>query len=84
MSFWTAIVLIVLIGAIASVLEGRKKTAGRKADDEGNALQSQADKQQIAELKERIAVLERIATDNRQSVELSEEIEKLREADGAR
>lgn len=85
MSFWTAMVIIVAISAIASVMRakhgvirtGRGKEEafiGHRHDDgEVAALRAE-----LGQLKDRIAVLERIATENDRGVMLDREIEKLR------
>ena len=95
MSFWSAIVLIVLIGAAASILRSRNNAqAGITEDMMGNQTIThrpdpapQSDPQaerEIAELKERIAVLERIAYDKnsvdaRERARISAEIDALRD-----
>ncbi|MEL6486507.1 MAG: hypothetical protein AAFQ13_05110 [Pseudomonadota bacterium] len=98
MSFWTAIVAIVAIGAIASILRSRYNAkAGITEDYMGNQTltrpddaevqaREQAAQEEIAQLKERIAVLERIATDNnsadaRERARITSEIEALRSPD---
>jgi hypothetical protein len=85
MSFWTAMVIIVTVSAIASVMRakhgvirtGRGKEEayiGHRQDDaEVVALRAE-----LGQLKDRIAVLERIATENDRGVMLDREIEKLR------
>lgn len=82
MSFWTAVVFIVAIGAIAGVLRARYRAqAGIIADESGNETyieRSDPEKdKEIAELRERVKVLERIATDPARRT--AEEIEKLRD-----
>lgn len=89
MSFWTAVVIIVAIGAVTSVLRARYRAqAGIIADRHGDEIyvgkQDETDKREVEELRERIKVLERIATDAntteaRKVREISDEIEKLRE-----
>jgi hypothetical protein len=85
MSFWTAMVVIVAISAIASVMRakhgvirtGRGKEEafiGHRHDD-GEVVALRAE---LGQLKDRIAVLERIATENDRGVMLDREIEKLR------
>ena len=87
MSFWTAVVVIVAISAIAGVLRDRYKAIGRaekarQAEPEERI--SAAEKREVEELRERIKVLERIATDGN-SLDASEtkriaaEIEALRD-----
>ncbi|MEP6785881.1 MAG: hypothetical protein ABI898_09080 [Sphingomonadales bacterium] len=76
------VVLIVGIVMIASVLKARY---GVTKDRHGNEIVSRPDpeagrmKDEIAQLKERIAVLERLATDNNGALALDREIEKLRQ-----
>ena len=89
MSFWTAVVIIVAIGAVASVLQARYRAqAGIIADKQGNEKyveRSDPESQrEVTELRERIKVLERIATDantteSRKIAAISEEIENLRD-----
>ena len=98
MSFWTAIVCIVAIGALANVISARTKAKrGVIEDADGNerfvgrfdseyAAVDEAAQKEIRELKERVAVLERIATDKNStsaldSVRIASEIEALRNAD---
>ncbi len=89
MSFWTAIVVLFAIAAVTSVIRGRQRTnAGIISDKEGNeqyADRNDPDAQrELKELRERIKVLERIATDAntteaRKVKAISDEIESLRE-----
>jgi hypothetical protein len=66
---------------IASVVRARY---GVTRDKHGNEVLNRPDpesgrmKQEIAQLKERIAVLERLATDDNGARQLDREIEKLR------
>ncbi len=77
------VVLIVGIVMIGSVLRARY---GVTKDKLGNETFHRADpeagrmKEEIAQLKERIAVLERLATDNNGALALDREIEKLRQS----
>lgn len=70
------VVLIVLIVMGAAVLKARyQHKAGREAAaDDPETLRM---REEVRTLKERVAVLERIVTDNRDS--LSHEIERLRD-----
>lgn len=70
MVFWEAVVLIVAIVVIASVVKNRQ-TRGAHEAPEAEALHAE-----IARLKDRVEVLERIATD--QPRRLADEIERLR------
>ncbi|SFR84102.1 hypothetical protein [Sphingomonas jatrophae] len=81
MNIWEMIVLIVAIGAVASVLRARY---GIREDAEGNQYpiadpDAARAREEIRNLKERIAVLERIATENDRSHMLDREIERLRD-----
>ena len=80
------VVVIVLIAAIASVLKARYGVIEDKngndtyvnrnpnADVENAQLQNE-----VKALKERISVLERLATDDQRNLELDREIAKLRD-----
>ena len=77
------VVLIVAITAVASVLRARY---GLRRDKHGNDLPiSDPDtdrlREEIRTLKDRVAVLERIATDTNRGVALDREIEALRHRD---
>lgn len=91
MSFWTAIVLIVAISTISGVLIERYKAIGRTGsakrttnpDTAPEALRAQ-ERRELEDLRERIKVLERIATDANSSAALetrrvADEIEALRD-----
>lgn len=75
------VVLIVLVAVVGGIIKARYRAAARI---EGLPAQEHADAQrqreEIRALKERIAVLERLATDKEDSsVRLDREIEKLRD-----
>lgn len=90
MSFWTAVVVIVAIGCITELLKTRYRARhGIIEDRHGNesfrgpAAPDPALEREVTELRERIKVLERIATDANttsalESRRVSEEIEALR------
>ena len=75
------VVLIVAIVMVASVVKARY---GVTRDKHGNEVINRPDpeagrlKDEIVQLKERIAVLERLATDDNGARQLDREIEKLR------
>ena len=84
MSFWTAIVLIVAIIAFASMVRSKHNTRlGYATDEDGNPVgnpRTDAElKREVEALRERIQVLERIATDDRDAKRLSADIEQLRD-----
>ena len=85
MSFWSAIVLIVLIGAVAGVMRSRYNAMnGFASDHRGDPVEGKSSREaelehEVVELRERIQVLERIATDGRQSKQIADEIEQLRD-----
>lgn len=80
MDFWDAVVLIVLIVAVAW-LRSAKYRAGAAPIQQRLAGSREGElEHEIAELRKRIAVLERIATDERKSREIAAEIEALRDS----
>ena len=84
MSFWTAIVVIVAIVCVAEVIKARHRAHhGITTDVMGNEKPieppvNRALEREVEELRERVKVLERIATEDRETKLLSEEIESLR------
>lgn len=84
MNFWTAAIVVMLIWGMVSVMKSRHQASrGHAAEEGGSAMgepQRQAElKREIAELRERVQVLERIATDNPEARRLSAEIDRLRD-----
>lgn len=89
MSFWTAAVIIVAILALAEVIKSkhRSQRAGEKRHRNEQAALPTEDgdaRREIEELRERIKVLERIATDGNtldasETRRISQEIEALRD-----
>lgn len=90
MSMWTAIVVIVIVTMVASVMMKRYEALGsidrlsQPGDDASLAARSEAERREIAELRERVKVLERIATDANTTEALTtrrvaDEIESLRD-----
>lgn len=72
------VVLIVAIAIFGSILKARYKTgeAGTGHESSADALRM---REEIRALKDRIAVLERVITDNEGSLRLDREIERLRD-----
>ena len=85
MSLWTAIVVIVAIISVAQVLQARHRARhGITTVVMGNEKPiapptNPALEREVQELRERVKVLERIATEDRETKLLSAEIESLRE-----
>jgi hypothetical protein len=86
MGFWDAVVLMFLIGAIAwlraqrhggGISDRLERRGGHSALPDSRESELEAE---IAELRKRIAVLERIATEERKSRDIAAEIEALRDA----
>ncbi|WP_338467962.1 hypothetical protein RXV95_05235 [Novosphingobium sp. ZN18A2] len=84
MSFWSAIVLIVAIVAFAKMRGAR---FGVHVHDREQSRPPQVDEsytreleREVADLRERVKVLERIATDGRDTKRLASEIESLRDS----
>lgn len=78
MSFSTAIVLIVVVVMGARVLRARYEAQGANPSL-ANDPDARRLRDEVNRLKERIAVLERLATDEDNSARLDREIEKLRD-----
>lgn len=89
MSFWTAAVIIVMIWGIVQVYTRRHDGAlGVTRDEDGNPVfaprEDAASRREIEELRERIKVLERIATDSNtlsatETRRIAQEIDALRD-----
>lgn len=89
MSFWTAVVVLFAIAAVTSIIRGRQRAnAGIISDKQGNESyapqEDAAARREVEELRERIKVLERIATDGntnetRRIQAISDEIESLKD-----
>ncbi|MBO9519721.1 MAG: hypothetical protein J7493_16800 [Porphyrobacter sp.] len=84
MNMWTAIIVIVAIIAFAEVVKARHRARhGITTDAMGNEKPVPREdaelKREVLELRERVKVLERIATEERQTKLLSAEIDSLRD-----
>jgi hypothetical protein len=81
MNLWEMIVVVVIIGAFVKMYQARH---GITQDLHGNQIISRNDpdadrlREEVRTLKERLAVLERIATDNNRANDLDREIDRLR------
>ena len=84
MGFGTAIVLIAALIVIGGVMRSRYNAMnGYGTDQQGNPIgdpRREAELEtEVRELRERVKVLERIATEDREAKRLSAEIDKLRD-----
>lgn len=76
---FSMVVMIILIVTIGRVLQTRYRALSeQKAGMPGDA-DALATAAEVRQLKERIAVLERVITDNHGSIGLDREIERLRD-----
>lgn len=83
MSFWTAVVVLFAIGCgtwlrIQKYRTLGDKFGGRRGNYDHTAREHELERQ-VEEMRKRIAVLERIATDERRGSDLAREIESLRD-----
>lgn len=70
------IIIVVTIGKVVQARIAAKADAPQSPTENADALRM---RDEIRTLKERIAVLERVITDNNRSIELDREIERLRD-----
>ncbi|MCW1381547.1 hypothetical protein OLX02_01800 [Novosphingobium sp. KCTC 2891] len=78
MSFWTAIVVIVAIIAWANIRMTKHRGESRPGQDIESQYTASLERE-VADLRKRLEVLERIATDDRETKRLAQEIEALRD-----
>lgn len=83
MSWWTALMVIAVVAIMADVWKAKHRARhGIVADENGRESLAQpsdsALEREVQELRERVKVLERIATEERETKLLSAEIESLR------
>lgn len=79
MSFWFAIVAIVAIASFSKVMRARYNAQHLIQAFRPDTGETEALAREVAALNKRIAVLERIITENRSTITLADEIEALRE-----
>ena len=79
MNPFSMVVMIVLIVTIGKVLSRRYGASGRQAVAATESADTLRMRDEVRQLKERIAVLERVVTDNHGSIGLDREIERLRD-----
>lgn len=73
------VIAIVLITAIARTSKERYRAMSRAGAEQAVPAELIASRDEVRQLKERVAVLERLITDNHGSVDLSRQIEELRD-----
>lgn len=82
MSFWTAVVVLFAIGCVTWLRAQKYRAlggkAGRRGDYDHTAREHELERE-VEEMRKRIAVLERIATDERRGSDLARQIESLRD-----
>lgn len=81
MSFGSTLVAIVAILAFVWLRNNRDRNSARRYDDQPpvDTAYTAALEREVAEMRKRLEVLERIATDDGETRRLSREIESLRE-----
>ncbi|OYX62777.1 MAG: hypothetical protein B7Y89_07795 [Novosphingobium sp. 32-60-15] len=80
MSYWSAIVAIVAIVAYVIIRLNRDKHNATQLDQaEIDPAYTEALEREVAEMRKRLEVLERIATEDGEARRLSREIDSLRE-----
>jgi hypothetical protein len=80
MSFWTAIIILAAIGAFYSLRRNRDRARFSSSHPEQLPSQREAElERELEELRERVKVLERIATEDRGAKAIADEIESLRD-----
>ena len=80
MNLWEMIVVVVAIGGLVKIYQARHGISDDRNRDQVARRDPDADRlrEEVRTLKERLAVLERIATDNNRAVDLDREIDRLR------
>ena len=81
MGFLEMIVALVAIGAFAKIMQSRYQAQQQQAETRLPDTDVLRLREEITLLKDRIAVLERVVTENNRSLELDREIERLRHND---
>lgn len=79
MSFWTAMVVMFAIACGVWLRAQKLRGESLGFDGEGRSGREHELEAEVENLRKRIAVLERIATDDKRGVELARQIEALRD-----
>lgn len=81
MSFWTAVVAIIAILAFANMRAAKyRNQPGEPPPPSAEAAYTASLEREVAEMRKRLEVLERIATEDREPRRLASEIEALRDS----
>ncbi len=83
MNFFTVLLLIVIAGLAYDLIRQRNLSGAGQADrqpDHASAQREAELERELAALRERVKVLERIATDDNDSRALAAEIDRLRDS----
>jgi len=79
MNPFSMVVAIILIVTIGKIVSQRYKSLEYRQDNAVQSVDAMRAQDEIRQLKERVAVLERVVTDNHGSLGLDREIERLRD-----
>lgn len=79
MNPFSMVVAIILIVTIGKIVSQRYKSLEYRQDSAVQSVDAMRAQDEIRQLKERVAVLERVVTDNHGSLGLDREIERLRD-----
>lgn len=79
MNQFTMVVAIVFIVMVAKVMSQRYKSLDKQESQTVQSADAMRTQEEMRQLKERVAVLERVITDNHGSLGLDREIERLRD-----
>ncbi len=76
---FSMVVMIILIVVIGKVMRERYRAMERLGRHQVDSADTMMMRDEMRQMKERIAVLERVITDNHGSLDLDREIERLRD-----
>lgn len=78
---WSVVFMVIAIVMISAIARTSKEMyrAMARPDEQTLPAEAVASRDEIRQLKERVAVLERVITDNHGSADLSRQIEELRD-----
>ena len=79
MSFWTALVVLFAIACVTWLRTQKYRALGQRNGGYDHTAREHELEQEVEKMRKRIAVLERIATDEQRGKDLAREIESLRD-----